>query len=96
MEGHGRKRYFSIDENSSSKEIYALLDDIDSGDELDVDNLVNDSDTELMVERQTQPEEEIQDTSIFTPEASTHVISTDPPNEDPKKKDKKGRSLEMQ
>ena len=51
MEGHGRKRYFSIDENSSSKEIYALLDDIDSGDELDVDNLVNDSDTELMVER---------------------------------------------
>lgn len=50
MEGHGRKRYFSIDENSSSKEIYALLEDIDSGDELDVDNLVNDSDTELMVE----------------------------------------------
>ena len=35
--------YFAIDENVSSKKIYALLDDVDSADELDINNLMNDS-----------------------------------------------------
>ena len=32
MATNGGKRYFHIDENASSKEIYALLDDVESAD----------------------------------------------------------------
>ena len=47
MATNGRKRYFHIDENASSEQIYALLDDVESADEDDIDNLMNDSDTEI-------------------------------------------------
>ena len=43
MKGNGIKIYITIDENVSSEKIYALLDDVDSVDELDIDNLMNDS-----------------------------------------------------
>ena len=43
-----RKRYFHIDENASSAQIYALLDDVESADEDDIDNLMNDSDTQFI------------------------------------------------
>ena len=36
---NGRKRYFHIDENASSEQIYALLDDVESADEDDKYNL---------------------------------------------------------
>ena len=48
----GRKRYFHIDENVISEQIYALLDDIKSADEDDIDNLMNDSDTEFVAEEE--------------------------------------------
>ena len=38
MATNGRKRYFHIDENASSEQIYALLDDVESADEDDIDN----------------------------------------------------------
>ena len=40
----GRKRYFHIDENASGKQIYALPDDLESAEEYDIDNLMDDSD----------------------------------------------------
>ena len=43
-----RKRYFHIDKSTSSEQIYALLDDVDSADEDVKDNLMNDSDTEFI------------------------------------------------
>ena len=43
MKGNGIKIYITIDENVSSEKIYALLDDVDSVDELDIDNLMNDN-----------------------------------------------------
>ena len=33
MATNGRKRYFHIDKNASSEQIYALLDDVESADE---------------------------------------------------------------
>ena len=39
---NSRKRYFHIDENASTEQIYALL-DVKSADEDDIDNLMNDS-----------------------------------------------------
>ena len=35
---NGRKRYFYIDKNASIEQIYALLDDVESADEDDIDN----------------------------------------------------------
>ena len=35
MATNGRKRYFHIDKNASSEQIYALLDDVETADEDD-------------------------------------------------------------
>ena len=51
MTTNGRKRYFHIDEDAA-EQIYALLDDVESADEDDIDNLINDSDTEFKVEEE--------------------------------------------
>ena len=45
MATNGRKRYFHIEEDASSEQIYALLDDVESAEEDDIGNLTNDSDT---------------------------------------------------
>ena len=47
-----RKRYFHIDENASSEQIYALLDYAESGDKDNINSLINDSDTELTAEEE--------------------------------------------
>ena len=47
---NNRKRYFHIDESTCSEQIYALLDDVESADEDDIDNLMNDSGTALIAE----------------------------------------------
>ena len=47
-----RKRYFHIDKNASSEQICALLDDVESADEDEIDNLVNDSETEFITEQE--------------------------------------------
>ena len=52
MATHGRKRYFHIDENASSEQIYSLLDDVESDDKNNIDNLMNDSDTEFIAEEE--------------------------------------------
>ena len=45
-----RKRYVQIDSNTSTNEIFALLDAVDSEDEEEIDNELNDSDTEFYIE----------------------------------------------
>ena len=67
---NSRKRYFHIDENASSEQIYALLDDVESADEDDIDNLMNDSDTESLAEEEITQATSTQDTSLTTPEAN--------------------------
>ena len=56
VEGNGRKRYFKIDENVSSEEIYALLNNFYSADELDIGDSMNDFNTEHIAEEEIQPE----------------------------------------
>ena len=71
----------------SSEEIYALLDGVHSADELDIDNLMNDSDTKYIAEEEIQ--QVTHDTSIIIPEANTHVVKAIPIREEPKKRTKK-------
>ena len=48
MATNGRMRYFHIGENTSNEQIYALIDDVESADEDDIDNLMNDFDNEFI------------------------------------------------
>ena len=91
MVTNGRKRYFHIDENASSKQIYALLDDVKSADEDDIDYLMNDSDTELIAEEEITQAASTQDTSLTTPEANLHVVPSD--NQSKKKEKNKKEEL---
>ena len=50
MKRSGRKTQFKINENVTSEEIYALLDDVDTDKELDIDSLLNDSYSEYILE----------------------------------------------
>ena len=59
-------------ENASSEQIYALLDDIESADEDDIDSLINNSDTEVIAKEEIAQAVSAQDTSLTTPEANLH------------------------
>ena len=61
---NSRKRYFHIDENASIEQIYALLDVVGSADKDDIDNLMNDSDTEFIAEEEITQAAGTQDTSL--------------------------------
>ena len=48
MATNSGKRYFYFGENTNSEQIYDLLDGVESADEDDIDNLMNDYDTEFL------------------------------------------------
>ena len=85
------KRYFHIDENASSEQIYALLDDVESADEDDIDNLMNDPDTEFIAQEEITEAANIQDTSLNSFEANLHVVPSD--NQSKKKEKNKKEEL---
>ena len=80
-----RKRYFHIDESASSEQTHALLDHVGSTDIDDIDNLMNDFDTEFIAEEENIQSASTQDTSLTTPETNLHVV---PSNNHSKKKEK--------
>ena len=52
MATDSRRRYFHIDENAISEQIYALLDDVENADKDEMDNLMNYSDTAFIAEEE--------------------------------------------
>ena len=83
MATNGKKRYFHIDENASSEQVYALLYDVESALKDDIDNLVNGSDNEFIAEEEITQVASTQDSSLTTTEANLHVVPSD---NQPKKK----------
>ena len=79
---NARKKYVNI-ERLSSGDIFALLDSIESDDEGDIENIMNDSDTEFVAEDESVistniiRKEEIgdQSSSGSVPEASVYILS---------------------
>ena len=79
---NARKKYVNI-ERLSSGDIFALLDSIESDDEGDIENIMNDSDTEIVAEDESVistniiRKEEVgdQSSSGSVPEASIHILS---------------------
>ena len=94
MEAVGRKKYLKIDENVSSEQINALLNNVDSDNEKEIDIFINDSETELIADEEILPANNTLDTSLTTPEANNRVVRD---NEESKKPDKKEerRAMEM-
>ena len=85
MATNGRKRYFHIDENASSEQKYASLDDAESADEDDMHNVMNDFDTEFIAEKEITQAAKTLDASLTTPEANLYIV---PSNNQSKKKEK--------
>ena len=84
MATNGTERYFHIDENTSSEQIYALLDDVESAGK-------DDSDTEFIAEEEITQAASTQDTLSTTPEANLHVVPSD--NQSKKKEKNKKEEL---
>ena len=80
---NARKKYVNI-ERLSSGDIFELFDSIESDDEGDIDNTMNDSDTEFVAEGESVistniiRKEEISDqsSSVSVPQALIHILST--------------------
>ena len=73
MTTNGRKRYFHIDKNASNEQVYALLGDVETAGEDDIDNVMNDSDIEFIAEEEIKQLEHTvssQDTPLSIPEAN--------------------------
>ena len=59
-----RKNYVKIDRETGSYEIIALLDEVRSDPENDIDNLMNDSDTEFVLKESLENELNSDDDSL--------------------------------
>ena len=70
MERKNRKKY--IDRETSSNGIFAMLDKIESETESDIENLLEDSDTEYIAEEPI-PDNKEESHQLLTPEATVHV-----------------------
>ena len=69
-----RKKYVRIDSDISNDELFAMFDEIDSGGESDIENILNDSDTEFVSD--TPITTTADDThNLLVPEANVHVTS---------------------
>ena len=72
MERNNRKKYFHIDRETDSNEIYAMLDEIESDTESDIENLLEDSDTENISEEPI-PDNKEESHHVLTLEATVHA-----------------------
>ena len=88
---NGRKRYFHIDENASRDQIHASLDNVESAEENDVDNSMNDSEAEFTAEDKITQAASTQDTSLTRPEANLRVV----PSDNQSKKTEKNKKEEL-
>ena len=85
MNNNGKK-YVQINNHTSSNQIFALLDNVQSDEEEDIKELMNDSDTEFFGN-----DEDIED--ILSPEASIHIVKD---NEKEQGKNSKSKLEEVQ
>ena len=81
-----RKKYVQIKNHTSSNQIFALLDNVQSDEEEDIKELMNDSDTEFF-----RNDEDIED--ILSPEASIHIVKD---NEKEQEKNSESKLEEVQ
>ena len=89
------KKYVQINNPTSSDQIFALLDNVQSDEEEDIQELINDSDTEFFA-NDKEIENIVPDSAnadILTPEASIHAVKD---NEKKQGKNSKNKLEEVQ
>ena len=72
MERNNRRTYIHIDRETGSNEIYAMLDEIESDTESDIENPLEDSDTQYISEEPI-PNNKEESHRVLTSEATVHV-----------------------
>ena len=76
-----RKSYYRIDYDTETDAIFAMFDEVGSETESDIEELLNDSDTEFIAEEEVLPiDENDRDCSIIVPEANVHVVMAEENN----------------
>ena len=90
MERNNRKKYIHIDRETDINEIYAMQDEIESDTESDIENLLEDSDTEYISGEPIVDNKE-ESHRVLTTEATVHVENKsldveEPPSKKLKKK----------
>ena len=72
VERNNRKKYIHIDRETGSNEIYVMLDEIESDTESDIENLLEDSDTQYISEEPI-PNNKEESHRVLTSEATVQV-----------------------
>ena len=72
MERNNRKKNIHIDRETGSNEICAMLDEIESDTASDIENLLENSDTEYISEEPI-PDNKEESNRVLTPEATIHI-----------------------
>ena len=90
-----RKYYVKIDRDTTSEQVLALLDEEDK-----IDNLMNDSDTELIMGEEIAEEKNENSSNdggdLFVPDANAHIVSAGNGEDETKKaKKSKGKQKEI-
>ena len=93
MERNNRKKYLHIDRETGSNEIFAMFDKIESETESDIDNLLEDSDTEYIEEPILDKKEESH--QLITPEATVNVEGEGLDIDEPPAKESRWIEVEM-
>ena len=88
MESNNRKKYVMINRETGSNDIFTMLDAIGSDNESDIDNLLEDSDTEYVAEEPVPADNE-DSHDVLTPEANIHIENTASSSTDPPRKNLK-------
>ena len=76
-----RKHYVETDRGTASEQVLALLEAIKSDEEDKIDNLMNDSDTEFIMEEEIIEKKNENDGNnggdLLVPDANVHIASTE-------------------
>ena len=68
------KIYFHIDSGASTDQIFALLDTVQSDNKAEIDELMNDFDTEFIAPEEIGLVDNLDNVSVLKPEANVHVV----------------------
>ena len=94
-----RKHYVEIDRGTASEQVLALLNAVESNEEDKIDNLMNDSDTEFIMEEEiTEKKNENNGNDggdLLVPDANVHIASAEN-GKDETKKDKKSKGKQKE
>ena len=94
MDLSNKRKYVKIDRETESDQIFAYLDEVNSDQEDEIDNVMNDSDTEFVLDEEKDKDVDSDDEplSLLVPEANIHLVKkrTDEAVKDTAKDSEKG------